>query len=86
MRRLRLVLLTAVGLPLLYLGFLAILAVRSGLTWREMDRDHDGATSIGEFLGAADVGRRPVQVGDRACAEIYYLKDGLSAKVVCPAT
>jgi hypothetical protein len=85
MRFRRLVLLAAVGLTALYLGFFSILALRSGLTWREMDRDHDGATSLGEFLGAADVGRRPVQVGEHACTEVYYLKDGLPAKVVCPA-
>jgi hypothetical protein len=85
MHRLRLALLAAVSLPALYLGFVAILALRSGLTWREMDANHDGATSIGEFFDAADVGRRPVRVGRRACTEIYYLKDGLPAKVVCPA-
>jgi hypothetical protein len=85
MRRLRLVLLAAIGLSAGYIVSLSSLALQSGLTWHEMDADRDGATSVGEFLNAADVGRRPVVLDGRPCTEIYYLKDGRRAKVVCPA-
>lgn len=72
-------------LPVLYLAMLASAAWRSGLTWHEMDFNRDGTTSIDEFLDAADVGTRAVQVGGRSCTELVLLKDGLPVKVVCPA-
>ena len=67
------------------LGLLGLRAARSGLTWQEMDRDHDGSTTIGEVLNAGDVGKRTVDRFGRTCVETFWLKDGLPVKVVCPA-
>jgi hypothetical protein len=86
MRRSRRLLLVCVGLAAAWRGLLAVRAVRSGLTWGEMDWDGSGRTSLGEFLNAGDVDTRPIDVGGRACTEIYRLKDGSAAKVVCPAS
>lgn len=72
-------------LPILYFAFLGVAAMRSGLSWRDMDFDHDGTTSINEFFAAADIGTRQVHRHGRACTEFFLLKDGLPVKVVCPA-
>jgi hypothetical protein len=76
----------AVGcLIAIYTVCLAVIAARSGLTWREMDFDHDGVTSVGELFSAADVGTRSVQRDGRTCTEYFFLKDGLPITVRCPA-
>lgn len=49
-----------------------------------MDFDHDGSTSLEEFLEAGDVGTRPTRRDGRSCTEYFLLKDGLPVKVVCP--
>ena len=85
MRYVRLVAAALACLPVVYFAFLAVLATRSGLNWREMDFDHDGSTSVGEFLAAADVSTRPVQRGSHTCIEYFLLKDGSPVKTICPA-
>ena len=69
-------------------GYLVILGTRSaesGLRWHEMDFNHDGTTSLGEFLEAGDVNTRPVVRNGRRCTEYFLLKDGMPVKVSCPA-
>lgn len=68
-----------------YLTMLGTRAARSGLSWREMDFDRDGTTSIGELLDATDVDTRTVRREGRLCTEYYRLKDGLPVKLSCPA-
>jgi hypothetical protein len=85
MRFVPVVLVAVAGLAVLYVAALVGAALGSGLSWREMDFDRDGTTSPSELLAAADVGRRPVRVGDRACMEFFLLKDATTVKVVCPA-
>ena len=85
MRYVRLVAAAVASLTIAYFAFLAALATRSGLSWREMDFDHDGGTSVGEFFTAADVSTRPVQQGSRTCTEYFLLKDGSPVKLSCPA-
>jgi hypothetical protein len=68
-----------------YFTFLSIRASRSGLSWREMDFNHDGSTSVREFLEGADVGTRSTSRNGRACTEYFLLKDGMPVKLVCPA-
>jgi len=68
-----------------YIGILGLRAARSGLTWQEMDSDHDGSTTIGEVLNAGDVGKRAVERFGKTCVETFWLEDGLPVKVVCPA-
>ena len=84
-RALHLLVAGLISLPVIYLAVLGLLAMRSGLSWREMDANRDGRTSIHEVLDAADIGRRTVDVAGHPCLELYYLKDGSRAKLVCPA-
>jgi hypothetical protein len=86
MRRLRLAIAaTLLALPLGYIALFAIGVWRSGLTWREMDLNHDGTTTLGELFFVTDNGRREVIVNGRRCTEIFLLKDGSTLKVLCPA-
>ena len=86
MRRLRLALTAALlALPLGYVAILASRVWRSPLTWREMDLDRNGTTSLDELLWAADIGRREMVVDGRRCTEIFLLKDGHTLKLQCPA-
>jgi hypothetical protein len=73
------------GLPAAYLVLIAVGAWQSGLTWREMDLNGDGRTSLTEVFSVSDTGTRSVVVGGRACTEVFLLKDGLPVKVTCPA-
>jgi hypothetical protein len=67
----------------LYLGFLAVLALRSGYSWREMDWDDDGTTTLAEFFETVDIARRPAPRDGQICTELYRLKDGLPVRVEC---
>ena len=56
----------------------------SGFTLAEMDWNKDGRTSLSEMMHAADVGERQ-SLDDPRCRELFFYKDGRSAKVICPA-
>ena len=71
------------ALVLAYLGCVALAALQRGYSWREMDWDNSGSTSISEFFGAADTGKRELVVGARGCAEYFAYKDGLPVKTTC---
>jgi hypothetical protein len=77
------------GMPLilgvLYTGFLAILAMASHYSWREMDWNGDGRTSVHEVLATADVLERRVKDKDRVCTELFWAKDGARIRLECPA-
>lgn len=73
------------ALPLAYASVVAAGAWRSGLTWREMDLDRDGSTSLTEVWFVSDYGVRAVTVGGQRCEEVFLLKDGSPLKVRCPA-
>ena len=86
MRRLRFAVTAALlALPVGYVAALASGVWRSGLTWREMDLDRNGTTSLDELFWVADTGRREVVVDGRRCTEIFLLKDGYPLKLRCPA-
>jgi hypothetical protein len=61
-----------------------VAAWRMGYTWREMDWDGSGQTSIGEFLHSRDVGNRIVQQSGRLCAEFYEMSNGRRIRLSCP--
>lgn len=69
---------------LAWLGFVAYGSFSRGYTWSEMDWDHDGKTTIGDFLQAADIGKRAIEIDGKACTEYFALKDGLPVKTTCP--
>lgn len=62
----------------------AITAWRQGYDWAEMDWDDKGHTSLADFLRAADVGKRPVDVNGQSCVEYFIYRDGITVKIVCP--
>ena len=68
----------------LYLGFRSIAAFRQGYSWKEMDWNNDGATSISEFFAASDIGARYVNINGKNCRQFYAYKDGLPVKTDCP--
>jgi len=57
----------------------------NGMSWADMDWDNDGHTSIGEvadFLLDMDV--RAIAVDGRTCREVYWMKDGMPVRELCP--
>ncbi len=57
-----------------------------GLTTAEMDWDGDGATSLGEIIGATDYGLRVTQTDGRECRLIFAYKDGMPHSDTCQET
>jgi hypothetical protein len=70
--------------PVFFLSMRVISAWRSGYGWEEMDWDGKGHTTLLDFLKAAEIGKRPVLVGDRSCVEYYTHRDGIVVKTACP--
>ena len=70
-------------LGLLYTGYLAILAMTSHYSWRQMDWDGDGHTSLREMLATPDVLERPVEDRDRSCTELFWARTGLRIRLEC---
>lgn len=54
-----------------------------GYSWREMDWNSDGKTTIIEFFEASDIGRRDVVVDGNRCVEYFAFKDGLAVRIDC---
>lgn len=69
---------------LLYTGFLAAAAHRTGYTWQEMDWNSSGRTSVFEYLRSPKVGRRGVVKNGRACTEYYEIRSQRPLRVDCP--
>jgi len=57
---------------------------QKGYSWKEMDWNQDGTTTLSEVLGASDVGRRAAHRGGKYCVEYYSSKDGLTVRMECP--
>ncbi|MGD9543718.1 MAG: hypothetical protein AB7U86_06005 [Methylocystis sp.] len=72
------------AIPAFFVLSRAIAAWRQGYDWAEMDWDDKGYTSLKDFLRAADVGRRPVNVNEQSCVEYYLYREGMTVKIVCP--
>lgn len=71
--------------PVFFLGVRAVSAWRSGYSWAEMDWDGSGETSLADFLRAAEIGKRAVNVNGAACAEYFSHRDGRVVKTDCLA-
>ena len=65
-------LLALLVVPAFFLGARVFSAWRAGYDWAEMDWDGKGHTTPLDFLKAAEIGKRPVLIGERACVE-YFL-------------
>ncbi|HEX5817560.1 MAG TPA: hypothetical protein VFY20_01680 [Gemmatimonadales bacterium] len=76
------------GMPLvlavIYYSYLAVNVSRSPYSWREMDWNGDGRTTLGEFFATTDVIRRPVTEGGRACDELVSARTGRRYRMECP--
>ena len=72
------------AIPAFFFLSRAITAWRQGYDWAEMDWDDKGHTSMTDFLRAADVGKRPVDVNGQSCVEYFIYRDGITVKIVCP--
>lgn len=57
-------------------------ALNKDFSWKEMDWNQDGSTSIFEFIEASDVGKRTITLNGKVCTEYFSLKDGLAIKTV----
>lgn len=85
MRRILKIVLAAIALLVLaYLSFRGVASWQQGYSWKEMDWQQRGSTSIADFLAASDIGKRDVMVDGKTCTEYYAYKDGLPVKMVCP--
>jgi hypothetical protein len=68
-----------------YLAMWAKASRQKGYSWKEMDWDEKGYTSISDFFAATDTGKREVIMKDgRRCTEYFAYKDGEPVKTVCP--
>ena len=59
-----------------YFGVRALSAMHQGYTWREMDWDQDGTTSLKEFLAASDIGERDLVKNGGHCRQFYSYRTG----------
>ncbi len=75
----------AIGVLLVaYLVLRAIASFNQGYSWKEMDWQQRGHTSIIDFFVASDIGKREAVQNGQKCIEYYAFKDGLPVKMVCP--
>jgi len=72
------------AVPLFFLAIRALTAWRQGYSWAEMDWEGKGHTTIADFLRAADIGKRPIDVNGVACVEYFRYRDGATIRVACP--
>ncbi|MGD9539700.1 hypothetical protein [Methylocystis sp.] len=72
------------AIPAFFLFARAVAAWKQGYGWAEMDWDDKGYTSIADFLRAADVGKRPIDVNGQSCVEYFLYREGMTVKIVCP--
>jgi hypothetical protein len=76
------------GMPLilavLYYSWLSVAVVRTRFSWRDMDWNGDGRTTVGEFFQTADVIERPVEQRGLQCVELVWSRNGTVLRVECP--
>jgi hypothetical protein len=76
------------GMPLilaaLYYGRLAYEVQQTRYTWKEMDWNGDGRTSIREYFQTVDVLERKVERDGVECLELYEARRGKVLRVECP--
>ncbi|MGJ0397035.1 MAG: hypothetical protein ACR65U_12495 [Methylocystis sp.] len=72
------------AIPAFFLFARAVTAWKQSYDWAEMDWDDKGYTSMADFLRAADVGQRPVDVNGQSCNEYFLYREGMTVKIVCP--
>lgn len=75
------------GMPLilavLFYGKLAIAVQQTRFTWKEMDWNGDGRTTISEYFQTADVLERKVERDGKECVELFSARSGKVLRVEC---
>ena len=71
------------SIALLYFSFIAIAVLQKGYSWKDMDWNSDGSTSILEFFESSDIGERTDTENGRNCIVYFAYKDGLPVKKRC---
>ncbi len=69
----------------LYYGWLSIAVLQTRFSWRDMDWNGDGRTTIGEFFETADVIERPIKKDGQQCVELVWSRRGTVLRVECPS-
>lgn len=80
----KMITLVVVTCILIYIGARAFSVFTKGYSWKEMDWNGDGKTSLAELLESSDIDYRSIRRDSVECIEYYRLKDGLPVKVSCP--
>ena len=73
------------GLIAVIFIYRVVFSLRQGYSWKEMDWNQDGHTSIGEFFEAINIGKREKTIDNQKCVDFFSYKDGQSIKLVCPS-
>jgi hypothetical protein len=66
----------------IYYIWIALVVFNSGIPFDDMDWNGDNFVSIGEFFVSSDIGVRATSARND-CVEYFYLKDGMTLKIVC---
>ena len=67
-----------------YCALRVIASLGQHYSWKEMDWNDDGSTSLSEFFAASDIGKKVVQRSDGSTCNVYFeYKDGAAVKTVC---
>lgn len=69
------------GVFFLYYG---VPTLRKGYSWKEMDWDKDGHTSLSEFILASEVAKHEILLQGKLCTEYFSLTEGSPVRVDCP--
>jgi len=70
-------------LVIVYFLCVTFSALNNHYSWKSMDWNEDGTTSIFEFFHSSDVGKREIKIDNKVCTEYFSYKDGLPIKQVC---
>lgn len=69
----------------IYVGLRFLASWERHYSWKDMDWNQDGKTTVSEFLEASEIGHRRVSQDGKECRDYYALKDGLSIRMDCIA-
>jgi len=84
LRRLPALLCVLLALPVAYVGVQSLIVLQRHYTWREMDWNEDGRTTVAEFFASARIDHWIVRHGGLRCNQYYSTHALTAVKTVCP--
>jgi hypothetical protein len=75
---------SGLSIVIAYSALCIFIGYKKGYTYKTMDWNQDGYTSLMELISSSDIGSRNISVNGEHCIEYYAYKDGLPVKVICP--